>query len=69
MRQVLQGIVNEHEGEFASTWSVPVEKIQESIRNGMRKVNIDTDLMLLLISELGKQLLTGEAKSSILANA
>ena len=37
---------NEHGGEIDETYGVPVEEIQEGIRHGVRKVNIDTDLRL-----------------------
>ena len=39
-------IINEHGGEIPETYGVPVEQIQEGIRHGVRKVNIDTDLRL-----------------------
>jgi len=39
-------IINEFGGEMPETYGVPVEEIQEGIRNGVRKVNIDTDLRL-----------------------
>jgi fructose-bisphosphate aldolase class II len=39
-------IINEHGGEITETYGVPVEEIQEGIRHGVRKVNIDTDLRL-----------------------
>ncbi len=39
-------IINEFGGEMGETYGVPVEQIQEGIRNGVRKVNIDTDLRL-----------------------
>lgn len=39
-------IINEFGGEIPETYGVPVEEIQEGIRNGVRKVNIDTDLRL-----------------------
>lgn len=39
-------IINEFGGEIAETYGVPVSEIQEGIRNGVRKVNIDTDLRL-----------------------
>lgn len=39
-------IINEYGGEIPETYGVPVEEIQEGIRNGVRKVNIDTDLRL-----------------------
>ncbi|MGM0480932.1 MAG: class II fructose-bisphosphate aldolase [Pseudomonadota bacterium] len=39
-------IINEHGGEIPETYGVPVEQIQEGIKNGVRKVNVDTDLRL-----------------------
>lgn len=39
-------VINAHGGEIPETYGVPVEEIQEGIRNGVRKVNIDTDLRL-----------------------
>jgi len=39
-------IINEFGGKIPETYGVPVEQIQEGIRHGVRKVNIDTDLRL-----------------------
>lgn len=39
-------IINEFGGDIGETYGVPVEEIQEGIRHGVRKVNIDTDLRL-----------------------
>ncbi len=39
-------VINEYGGNIPETYGVPVEQIQEGIRNGVRKVNIDTDLRL-----------------------
>ena len=39
-------VINEYGGEIPETYGVPVEEIQEGIRHGVRKVNIDTDLRL-----------------------
>ncbi len=39
-------VINENGGELPRTFGVPVEAIQMGIRNGVRKVNIDTDLRL-----------------------
>ena len=38
--------INEFGGEIPETYGVPLEQIQEGIRHGVRKVNIDTDLRL-----------------------
>jgi fructose-bisphosphate aldolase class II len=39
-------IINEFGGDIPETYGVPLEQIQEGIRHGVRKVNIDTDLRL-----------------------
>lgn len=39
-------VINEYGGAIPETYGVPVEQIQEGIKNGVRKVNIDTDLRL-----------------------
>ena len=39
-------IINEHGGNISETYGVPVEEIQEGIKFGVRKINIDTDLRL-----------------------
>ncbi len=39
-------IINEFGGDMGETYGVPVEEIQEGIKNGVRKVNIDTDLRM-----------------------
>jgi fructose-bisphosphate aldolase class II len=39
-------IINEFGGQIPETYGVPVEQVQEGIRHGVRKVNIDTDLRL-----------------------
>ena len=49
-------IINEHGGEIRETYGVPVEEIQEGIKNGVRKVNIDTDLRLAVTGTLRRHL-------------
>ncbi len=44
--QDLLKLINEYGGEIPETYGVPLEEIQEGIRHGVRKVNIDTDLRL-----------------------
>jgi len=39
-------IIREYGGEIKETYGVPVEEIQEGIKHGVRKVNIDTDIRL-----------------------
>ena len=39
-------IINQFGGEIPETYGVPVKEVQEGIKHGVRKVNIDTDLRL-----------------------
>ena len=39
-------IIRQFGGDIKETYGVPVEEIQRGIRNGVRKVNIDTDIRL-----------------------
>lgn len=41
--QELQDLINDNGGDMPQTYGVPVKEIVEGIRNGVRKVNIDTD--------------------------
>ncbi len=50
------GIIREHGGELRETYGVPVEQIREGIANGVRKVNIDTDIRLAMTGALRRAL-------------
>ncbi len=39
-------VINEFGGKIPETYGVPVKEIQEAIKHGVRKINIDTDLRL-----------------------
>jgi len=39
-------VIREHGGQIKETYGVPVAEIQEGIRHGVRKINIDTDIRL-----------------------
>jgi fructose-bisphosphate aldolase class II len=42
---------------MGETYGVPVEEIQEGIKNGVRKVNIDTDLRMASTGAIRKHLM------------
>jgi fructose-bisphosphate aldolase, class II len=44
--QELLDIIRANGGEMKETYGVPVEEIQEGIKHGVRKINIDTDIRL-----------------------
>jgi fructose-bisphosphate aldolase class II len=50
----LVDIINEFGGEMPETYGVPVEEIQEGIRNGVRKINVDTDNRLAITGAIRK---------------
>jgi fructose-bisphosphate aldolase class II len=52
--QDLQDIVNKYGGNIKQTWGVPVSEIQEGIRNGVRKINVDTDNRLAITGAIRK---------------
>jgi len=43
-----------HGGEMKETYGVPVEEIQEAIKHGVRKINIDTDIRLAMTAAIRK---------------
>ncbi|HSJ47521.1 MAG TPA: class II fructose-bisphosphate aldolase [Gammaproteobacteria bacterium] len=49
-------IINNFGGDMGTTYGVPVEEIQEGIKHGVRKVNIDTDLRMASTGAIRKHL-------------
>jgi len=49
-------VINTHGGAMGETYGVPVEEILEGIKNGVRKVNIDTDLRMASTGAIRKHL-------------
>jgi fructose-bisphosphate aldolase class II len=52
--QELQDIINQYGGEMPQTFGVPVEEIQEGIKHGVRKINIDTDCRMAITGQIRK---------------
>jgi len=50
----LVDVINEYAGDIKPTWGVPVEEIQQGIRHGVRKINVDTDLRLAMTGAIRK---------------
>ncbi len=46
--------IRKHGGEMKETYGVPVEEIQEAIKHGVRKINIDTDIRLAMTAAIRK---------------
>ncbi len=49
-------IIREYGGELKETYGVSVDEIREGIRNGVRKVNIDTDIRLAMTGAIRRAL-------------
>jgi fructose-bisphosphate aldolase class II len=59
--QDLLQVIREHGGEMKETYGVPVEEIQEGIKHGVRKINIDTDIRLAMTAAVRKFLATNRS--------
>jgi len=60
--QDLQDIINAFGGEMPQTFGVPVEEIQEGIKHGVRKINIDTDCRMAITGQIRKVLSENKAE-------
>ena len=60
--QDLQDLINANGGQMPQTWGVPVEEIQRGIRNGVRKINIDTDNRLAMTGQIRRVLTQNPAE-------
>ena len=52
--QDLLAVINQYGGKMKETFGVPVEEIQEAIKHGVRKINIDTDIRLAMTGAVRK---------------
>ena len=52
--QDLLAIIRQYGGAMKETYGVPVEEIQEAIKHGVRKINIDTDIRLAMTAAVRK---------------
>ncbi len=52
--QDLLAQINQYGGKMKETYGVPVEEIQEAIKHGVRKINIDTDIRLAMTGAVRK---------------
>ena len=51
-------VLREYGGQIPETYGVPVQEIQEGIRHGVRKVNIDTDIRIAMSAAVRRSLAT-----------
>ena len=52
--QDLLDIINQYGGKMKQTYGVPVAEIQEAIKYGVRKINIDTDIRMAMTGAVRK---------------
>src|SRR6186997_2276869 len=60
--QDLLAEIRKYGGALKETYGVPVEEIQEAIKHGVRKINIDTDIRLAMTGAIRKYLATNPDK-------
>ncbi len=60
--QELQDIINAYGGEMPQTYGVPIEEIETGIKNGVRKINIDTDNRMAITGQIRKVLWENKAE-------
>src|SRR5882672_3793329 len=60
--QELLAEIRKYGGEMKETYGVPVEEIQEAIKHGVRKINIDTDIRLAMTAAVRKFLAENPSK-------
>ena len=60
--QDLLAVIRQYGGEMKETYGVPVEEIQEAIKHGVRKINIDTDVRLAMTAAVRQYLAENPGK-------
>jgi len=50
--QDLLAEIRKYGGDMKETYGVPVEELQEAIKHGVRKINIDTDIRLAMTAAI-----------------
>jgi len=60
--QDLLAQIRQYGGEMKETYGVPVEEIQEAIKHGVRKINIDTDIRLAMTAAVRKFMFENPSK-------
>jgi len=60
--QDLQDIINQYGGQMPQTFGVPVSEIQQGIKNGVRKINVDTDCRMAMTGQIRRVLFENKAE-------
>jgi fructose-bisphosphate aldolase class II len=54
--------IRKYGGQIKETYGVPVEEIQEAIKHGVRKINIDTDIRLAMTAAIRRTMVEDPSK-------
>jgi fructose-bisphosphate aldolase class II len=54
--------IRKYGGQIKETYGVPVEEIQEAIKHGVRKINIDTDIRLAMTAAIRRTMAEDPSK-------
>ena len=60
--QELLAVIRQYGGQMKETYGVPVEEIQEAIKYGVRKINIDTDIRLAMTGAIRRFMAQNRSK-------
>ncbi len=60
--QDLLATIRQYGGDLKETYGVPVSEIQEAIKHGVRKINIDTDIRLAMTAAIRKYMAENPGK-------
>lgn len=60
--QDLQDLINKFGGEMPQTYGVPLKEIEEGIKHGVRKINIDTDNRMAITAAIRQVLVENPAE-------
>lgn len=58
----LVDIINQYGGQMPGTFGIPVDQIQDGIKHGVRKINVDTDSRLAITGAIRKVFVESPAK-------
>jgi len=58
----LVDIINQYGGKMPGTFGIPIEQIQDGIKHGVRKINVDTDSRLAMTGAIRKVLFEAPQK-------
>ena len=58
----LVDIINQYGGQMPDTFGIPIEQIQDGIKHGVRKINVDTDSRLAITGAIRKVFVESPSK-------